>query len=275
MKRLLILFYALFLGPSIGLAQENWVETDQNGLTDWTDGYVEATGYGSARYMGNKVQEELMARQAARTSAQARLLEIVNGVRLTGLSTLGTESQNNTRAATRIKGTIKGARVMKEDANWHEDKTSRRGEVVMAEVTLRLCISPRCAETADNLTKASLKPAKEDPKIADQSEESAIILDLNKALYLPSIAPEIIDESGTLIFNEDKLSQKAVQDHGVVQYVKTLAQAKEHPLSGSQPVIISALEINQLNQIVIRSTDADTIKESPALYNGKLIISLD
>lgn len=137
-------------------AQDGWQEATPDGVTDWTNGYVEATGQGSSRYMGNRVQEELMAKQAARTTAQARLLEIIKGIRLTGLTTIGTLGSGDTRAATRIKGTLRGARQISEQVTWHEDKTSRRGETVLAEVTLRVCITPTCQATTQNLTGASL-----------------------------------------------------------------------------------------------------------------------
>jgi len=62
----------LIATPAIATDTDPFVDHSALGTTDWTQGTIEATGQGSARYLGNRVQEELMAKQAARTMAQAR-----------------------------------------------------------------------------------------------------------------------------------------------------------------------------------------------------------
>lgn len=253
-------------------AEDPFIETSQLGTTDWVEGYVEATGQGTSRYMGNRIQEELMAKQAARTVAQARLLEIVKGVRITGLTTIGAQAQGDTRAATRIKGTLRGAKTVDEKATWHKDDTSRRGEVVMAEVTLRLCVSPACTETKDNLTEASLNIK---PQASQNTEHSAVIIDLNQALYLPALAPEIIDESNRLIYSQEILAENASQIKGLVHYAKTIAKARALNIAGPSPMVITAKRITADNRIVISKKDADTLQSLPAIKQGHLIVALD
>lgn len=260
-------------------AQDGWQEATPDGLTDWTNGYVEATGQGTSRYMGNRVQEELMAKQAARTTAQARLLEIIKGIRLTGLTTIATLGSGDTRAATRIKGTLRGARQIDEQVSWHEDKTSRRGETVLAEVTLRVCITPACQATTQNLTGATLnlpkttnKPAK---PLSTDNAATSVIIDLEQALYLPALAPEIIDEKDKMIYSQDSVDAEITAHTGLIHYAKDIAKAKKMSISGSNPLIIKAVRVSPDNRIVLSESDGQKINALDALKQGHLIVALD
>jgi hypothetical protein len=261
-------------------AQDGLLETTEQGKTDWVEGYVEASGQGTSRYMGNRIQEELMAKQAARTSAQSRLLETINGVRLTGLSTLGTQGQGDMRAASRIKGVVRGARVVSETVTWQEDKSSRRGEVPLAEVILRLCMSAACKETQQNLTTTSLAdpsaPSLVKDVVADQAEgPSAVIIDLEKALYLPALAPEIINEDGEIVYSQDSIDEAALEQSGIVNYSKSVIEAKNLSISGANPIILKAERITKDNRIVLSNTNSAQIKGISALRLARVIVAMD
>ncbi len=258
-------------------AQDPFVETNQLGTTDWVEGYIEATGQGTSRYMSNRVQEELMAKQAARTVAQARLLEIIKGVRLTGLTTLSAHAQTDTHAATRIKGTLRGARVLNEKATWQKDKSSRRGEVVMAEVTLRLCVSPTCKETRQNLTQVSLDlpQTNRKPTPLPSSEYSSVIIDLNQALYLPALSPEVINEKQETLYSQDTVNHGDGMIKGFVHYAKSVEKAKMLEVAGTSPLIINVKKISSDNKIVLSDTDGASMRTLDALRQGRLIVALD
>lgn len=258
-------------------AQDGWQEATDAGLTDWSNGYVEATGQGTSRYMGNRIQEELMARQAARTTAQARLLEIIKGIRLTGLSTIGAKGAGDTRAATRIKGTLRGARSVSDKVSWHTDKTSRRGETVLAEVTLRLCMTPACQETKVNLTDATLglDPETMPDAAPAPTETSAVIIDLQQALYLPALAPEIINEQNQTIYSPASVNEQAATQNGLTHYAKTVDTARSLPQSGANPLVVPAQRISKDNRIVLSDKNAAKIANHAALKEGRLIIALD
>jgi len=272
----LALSLSLILTTPLG-AQDGWQEASDAGLTDWSNGYVEATGQGTSRYTGNRIQEELMAKQAARTTAQARLLEIVKGIRLTGLSTIGAKGAGDTRAATRIKGTLRGAHTVSENVSWHKDKTSRRGETALAEVTLRLCITPACRDTNSNLTSATLgHDVQTTPDTASASPEtSAVIIDLEQALYLPALAPEIINEQKQTIYSQASVSEQAATQNGLTRYAKTVDKARSLPQSGANPVVVPAQRISKDNRIVLSDNDAAKIASHAALKEGRVIIALD
>jgi len=262
-------------------AQDAFVQSSENGTTDWIEGYVEASGNGTSRYMGNRIQEELMAKQAARTTAQSRLLEIIKGVRLTGISTLGANAQGDVRAASRIKGTLRGARLVSQTVTWHEDKSSRRGEVVMAEVTLRICISPACKDTDDNLTTASFisqapSEVKQNDPITDEANgPSAIIIDLEQSLYLPALAPEIINEDNQTIYSQDIVDQDSLKQSGIIHYTKSVDTGKALSISGDSPRVVKIIRITKDNRIVLSNSDGAGLKGLNALRLGHVIVALD
>jgi len=259
-------------------AQDSFVEKSDMGTTDWVKGYIEATAQGTSRYMGNRVQEELMAKQAARTMAQSRLLEIIKGVRVTGITTLGAQAQSDTRAATRIKGILRGAQTISETAQWHKDTSSRRGEVVMAEVTLRLCMSPSCQSTKQNLTQASLDlptPRKATSINEEPSGYSAVIIDLEQALFLPALAPEIINEDEKIIYSQDTVKEVSSLEKGLIHYSKSVSKAQKLEISGANPIIIKAKRITADNRIVLSNENGEQISNLDALKQGRLIVALD
>ena len=273
---LLAAFFIVSLSAKL-YAQDPFVETNSLGTTDWVEGYIEATGQGTSRYMGNRVQEEVMAKQAARTAAQTHLLEIIKGVRITGLTTLSAHAQSDTRAASRIKGTLRGARVLNEKVTWHKDNSARRGEVVMAEVTMRVCVNPACKDTKTNLTQASLTlPDRLSSDLGPKfSGYSSVIIDLEQALYLPALAPEIINENDELVYSQDTVDQTSDQVQGLVHYSKSVQQAKELEVSGKNPLILKIKEITPDNRIVLFNTDTSALKDLQALKLGYVIVALD
>ncbi|SCA56819.1 exported hypothetical protein [Candidatus Terasakiella magnetica] len=278
-RSLLTAVFAMCLA-SQSWALDGWVEASDDATTNWSQGYVEASAQGTSRYMGNRVQEELMAKQAARTTAQARLLEIIKGIRLTGLTTIGTHGAGDTRAATRIKGTLRGARAIDEKITWHKDSSSRRGEVVMAEVTMRVCISPACQDTKQNLTNASLdlKPTapQTTPKApASTSRYSAVIIDLEQAMYLPALAPQVINEKQEMVYSQDSVDPAAVMEKGLIHYSKSVEKAKTLEITGENPLVVSALRISKDNQIVLSNKDAQMMRPLEAVKQGRLIVALD
>lgn len=264
MKRLthtcaLLVGFALSSFPAV--ANEGWQEENSLGTTDWSRGVIETTGQGTARYIGNKIQEEMMAKQAAKTDAQVKLLELVKGVRLTGLTTLGADGQGQSRAATRIKGLLTGAKVIDSKIDWTEDKSSRRGEVPFAQVTLRLCLNQTCSPS-------------QKVEAASNAEDSAVIIDLEQALFLPSLAPQIQSQSGETLYSEN-IATQITGDAPYAHYVKSVERARAHPIGQSNAVIIKAIGINPDNHILISDDDANRIKGLPALKQGKLLIALD
>jgi len=118
------------LGGGIGLAADWWeeeqtslvqasqgkdVEGNPTGaLVNWEDGYVKATGTGTAdiRTAVNSAQALALAQDAARVRAYAQLAEVVKGFNITSDITVRDGLVENSEQTLRLEAFIKGARVL-------------------------------------------------------------------------------------------------------------------------------------------------------------------
>ncbi|MEX0942134.1 MAG: hypothetical protein WD002_06260 [Pseudomonadales bacterium] len=95
------------------LARDVVVEKSGGGM-NWTQGFVYAHGYGTARPEQTDAQRRLLSRRAAIVDAQRNLLEITKGVRITSVLRADQAMQDSRETATKIEGIVKGARVIHE-----------------------------------------------------------------------------------------------------------------------------------------------------------------
>ncbi len=101
---------------AIKATAEDVVQSLPGGEINWTKGFVYADGYGTASPdITLAPQRRLLSRRAAVVDAQRNLLEITKGVRLTSMTTVSDMMVANDTTATRVKGVVQGAVVVKEN----------------------------------------------------------------------------------------------------------------------------------------------------------------
>jgi len=203
-------------------------------------------------------------------------------VRVTGLTTLDAHARSDTRAATRIRGTLKGAQTVNETVTWVKDAESRRGETVMAEVTLKLCLSAPCdgsslsAATFGSSQTTALPASTVEPS-ATMAEDTAtaLILDLNQALYLPSLAPQIRDEAGALVYSQNNVDPQILTEKGLIHYTQSLSEARAL-IGEDRPItVIDVQTISADNHIIISTEDARRLNDHAALKTAQVYVALD
>ena len=95
---------------------EDVIQSLPGGEINWTEGVVYADGYGTASPdITLAAQRRLLSRRAAVVDAQRNLLEITKGVRLTSMTKVSDMMVANDTTATRVRGVVKGAVVVKEN----------------------------------------------------------------------------------------------------------------------------------------------------------------
>ena len=128
------------------------VQNGENSRSEenWQDGYLQATGIGTEDDLDNPVKAKAMALQAARTIAQARLVELVEGVAVRSRTNVSRATVADQIIATRTEGTVQHAVVVAKSVTWkavpEAGSTTRYPEAV---VTLRVCMqnfAPACRE---------------------------------------------------------------------------------------------------------------------------------
>jgi hypothetical protein len=155
----LVLMALLFFGGSPGYPAEQKVDA---GNINWIEGYISATGYGTARASSNKVADRIMARRAAVADAQRVLLETIKGVRIDSTTRVENMMMKEDQIVTQVSGIIQAAQLVKENMEWTEGAP-------MATVEMRLCLNPdRCKGGKSLLSVLNLEERNEPPHVPRQ-----------------------------------------------------------------------------------------------------------
>ncbi|XOV88782.1 MAG: LPP20 family lipoprotein [Pseudomonadota bacterium] len=109
-----VVFVGLLLTVFRAVA-DDVVQSTPGGSINWTEGYIYADGYGTARPdITIAAQRRLLSRRAAVVDAQRNLLEITKGVRITSMTKVVDMMVDSTVTASRVEGVVKGAVISSE-----------------------------------------------------------------------------------------------------------------------------------------------------------------
>ncbi len=111
MLRWILAFLAI---TSLSIRADEVVEEFGTGAINWSQGRVLAQGFGTSREGMPAAQRRLLARRAAVVDGQRNLLELTKGVRLTSMTKVVDHVLDNSAAASRVQGVIRGAVPIKE-----------------------------------------------------------------------------------------------------------------------------------------------------------------
>ena len=111
MLRWILAFLAII---SLSIRADEVVEEFATGAINWSQGRVLAQGFGTSRQGMPAAQRRLLARRAAVVDGQRNLLELTKGVRLTSMTKVVDHVLDNSAAASRVQGVIRGAVPIKE-----------------------------------------------------------------------------------------------------------------------------------------------------------------
>ena len=178
------------------------VDNTDSSTIDWTEQYVEATGYSviDNQRFPIPAQAMLMARRGAVVVAQRNLLEIVKGVRVVGETTVEDMITTNDYVYSRVDGVLKGAEMV-------GDYREQNGYV---EVTLRVSIYEPNGLAPAVYNGLRIEPSEEQGTITPEELQllPRIVVDVNNNAtnnnsrnQQPPIFPKIVDNNGNVILD--------------------------------------------------------------------------
>jgi len=290
---LLITLMILLVVTQVSFAQGLFDEGD-NTVTDWEKSVVEATGYGVAPdYITNQAQAKIMAREAAITMAQRRLLETINGVQIDSEQTVKNAQVQSDIINKRVTGIVKGAQIIE------EKKVADKVYQVIIQVKfygkdgIMKAIFPNIGkestETFNNNDNSSLEfdndnqsyDNSEKDETLVQSDYTGVIINTLNIDAKPALAPKVYDENGSLVYGMSKIQSDGVITQGIVGYNRSLADAKANARVGKNPLIINAVKVKGRygTDLVISKKDAKTLeqagKSNGVFDNCKVVIVLN
>jgi len=111
-----------------------------------------------------------------------------------------------------------------------------------------------------------------------QTVYTGLIFDAQNLTFTPSASVKILDEDGREIYGSAYVSKDWADKHGIVSYVKDLAQAKANQRVAGNPLVIKAIKVTGPNNkdLVISNDDARRVRDLARNLNfldaGKVVI---
>src|SRR5512136_3117248 len=96
-----------------------------------------------------------------------------------------------------------------------------------------------------------------------QTVYTGLIFDAQTLTFTPSASVKILDEDGREVYGSAYVSKDWAEKHGIVSYVKDLAQAKANQRVAGNPLVIKAIKVTGPNNkdLVISNDDARRIRD--------------
>jgi hypothetical protein len=275
------------------LSQKTIGQEKREGKINWVDGYISATGEGTATPSGNKVKDQLRAVRAAAILAQRALLETVKGLRIDSETKVQNKMVQDDVINTRIEGTIQGAEIVKQNVRWE-------GETPIATVEMRICLSgigackseksivnaldldQKSEQTNapsqrldDIVIKQETTVQKNQDIVYDSSRPvTGLIFNLQGIFFERVILPVVITVSNgnkpLTVYSVKSVDPQIIRTYGVVRYADSIEQARQNPHLGENVIIIPVSGITKENMILIGFDAARLIRETTSHGNDYL-----
>jgi len=247
---------------------------------------VQGTGVGSATAKSD-TQAKLMSLRAARIDAQRKLLAEIEGVQITGLTTVKDAMVESDVVATRIKGMLTGAFEV-------SSNTVKRGDEWEGTVEMAICLTSDSAQCRNQINLANVaKPfltvtPKKDlytaqdigtatDKLDTQDTEAlphtGVVLDTRKFNMAPQLDIRVITNQGKELYGPGHVENGKDWLHWAASIEQAMALTN---VVGSNPLTITELDVKGVNQVVLNNVDAarlftENINAGDFLAEGKVI----
>jgi len=272
-RALSLVLFVLFLltAPPLifgqdAISQGEWTQLIEkignNGLINWSAGYIEAVGIGAPpdRMLG-KPAARPMALRAAEQVAKRNLLEITKGVRIDSTTVVKDFTVESDIINSQVEGFIKGAQVVKQE--YMSDGT--------VEVTVRMplfgnlsqAILPKVLEKKPPVVPPTAPPPiPTETPAAPSVVYTGLVVDARGLQARPAMAPKILDENGQEVYGSLNVDREYAVQQGMSGYARDLTAAQNNPRVTNNPLTIKGLKTQGPGRadIVISNADAAKIR---------------
>lgn len=259
---------------AVGLAQVQTIfhvsvttSSGKQGVIDWTQGWIQAKGLAvppaNAR---TEAQGKLLARRGAIMDAQRTLVEILEGVRLVGSSTLlNLEPNDVVRTNVITSSLLTHAQILPGSEKWvvENGQDWRNGYY---EVTLQYNIAGLIITTLPYVLQHEGKQTTE--KVSPVQSSSAtpqytgLVIDARGLGITPQTFIEIIGANGEVYAATVAALYVPAANYTLSGTGKAITEAQKDPRVGSNPLVIKALGVNELKTgLIVSSKDGRLIKQ--------------
>ena len=221
----------------------------ENGLMNWTENYIEATGMAVAPTGKKGAQGKALARRGATLDLQRNLLEFMKGVRIDGQTTMN-DFMAEDRVRSEISGIIKNVEVMR--GEWDGEAYTVTGRIKLPPV--RAVVAPKIP--VDKTYKES-KPKK------SAGRYTGLVIDARHLPLVPSMSFRVLDESGKPVYGMEFVDYDRFLQSGLCAYYNNINYAKGEVHVAGNPIVAKALKLKNGNvDIVVSNAVAAKVRGS-------------
>lgn len=255
-----------------------WLQKRNLNLTDSSqealaNGYVLVVGEGLPMAGGSPARQRMTAIRAAEISAYRRLAEIVDGVYVTGQTTVRECALESDVVKTAVSGLIKGARKVHQEWNSVDGvalvfmQIGVRGPDGVAE---KLYSSYINAEPGRALlqTVAYTPPVQMPPAampanmpaakpIEPVESHDGLIVDARELGFQPALINRIFSSKGESLYDPSKISQKILVEQGAGEYTNTIEKARAalEARGAKAPMVVKATGLKTMADLNVSDED--------------------
>lgn len=287
------LITCIFLGCTILPPR---VHAEDRTEVDWVNGYITATGYGTAKQGTSKALALISSKEAGKYLAMKSLLEVIKGVYIDSQVLVRDYIVEEDVIRAKVDGLIKGAQVIETKTIWEEG-------LPITAVTVRICMnaqgdgckpgntlidtlpldkfgdSPLIPKKEYSQDRALQKPSQVPSGDRDLSYKphkpvTGLIFSLQRRPFRRVVLPVVVninkDGSMSTVYSVKRVDPKIVRTYGIVRYADTLKQARRIKKLGDNLLIIPTEKVTGDNILVISVKSAQKIFETTMHGNDYL-----
>ena len=230
-------------GPGAVIVQK------ENGLMNWTENYIEATGMAVAPTGKKGAQGKALARRGATLDLQRNLLEFLKGVQIDARTTMN-DFMAEDRVRSELSGIVKNVEIM--NGEWDGEAYTITGRIKLPAV--RVVVAP---SIQIDKTYKEPKPKK------SSGRYTGLIIDVRHLPLLPSMSFHVLDESGRPVYGMEFVNYDRFLQSGLCAYYNNINYAKGEVHVASNPIVAKAVKLKNGNvDIVIPNSAAAKVRGS-------------
>jgi hypothetical protein len=227
----------------------------------WDRGFLEVKAGATAdpALVLNPAHGRSLAARAARALAYAKLAEIVEGVRIDGVTVVKNAMVVDSTVRATVQGFIRGA-VATETVVPQPDGSP------WVDVVMRLPLRGPGSLSESVAGWAASRPAdayRGDARFPINEPYTGVIIEASESSFLPSIMPRVLEQaSGKAVYGPHLVQPTILGQYGAVGYAVAMVDAAREQRVGRNPLIVRALPPTdgaKPGEIVLSTRDAERV----------------
>lgn len=208
-------------------------------------------------------QKRILALRAAKVTALREIAEIIDGVAVSGDTTVVNAAVQSDTVRASVQGLVKGAQVIKEVYDPLSEMAAVYVSVPMTGPNGVLgALLPQVIPVLPQVQAPLYQP--QAPVETRDARYDGLILDVRDRPFRPALINRVVAKNGEIIYDPAKVAQNILVERGAAEYTNDIGKAKAllGERGSSNPLVVRA-------NGVVRSTDVELAPEDAgAVYSA-------